>query len=555
MSRVVVYAGTRNIYKNMVTAAKSLLSHTRVDRVWFLIEDDVFPQELPDVIRCKNISGQDYFPPWGPNYDAHWTYTCLLPLAYPDIFREEDRVLRLDDDTIIMEDIGELFDMDMEDNYTAMVEEPVRGKFPFRYFNAGVCLMNLKKFRETGIWQKMIDMANSMAMACAVGYPCGLIGTILCVILLNAITGKKSSQKTDNSKDNAFVAEYQVSNPAIFGKSIKEIRQNADCQFVISRIWKNGKVIIPNSDTIIEENEHILVISAKNDADRITEIFGPQENVDWNKKDIDWNSIDSQLVSRKILVTKPELNGMRLSALQIRSSCGVTITRINRAGIDLVAAGNLELQLGDRVTVVGPELSVAQAEKRFGNSLKRLRHPNLIPIFIGVALGVILGSIPFHLPGIPQPVKLGLAGGPLIIAILIGRYGPHYKLVTYTTMSANLMLREIGITLFLACVGIGAGDGFVDTIVNKGGLQWIGYGFIITFLPLLIMGIIGRLFCKINYFTLMGLMAGSTTDPPALAYSNATAGNDAPAVGYATVYPLTMFLRVLTAQLLILIFC
>ena len=227
---------------------------------------------------------------------------------------------------------------------------------------------------------------------------------------------------------------------------------------------------------------------------------------------------------------------------------------MNRSGLDLVAHPGLQLQIGDRVTVVGTETDVAGVEKVLGNSLRRLREPNLVPLFLGIALGIILGSIPFAFPGIPQPVKLGLAGGPLIVAILISRFGPHYKLVTYTTMSANLMLREIGIALFLACVGLDAGEGFVETVVNQGGFSWIGYGFIITFLPLMIIGIIARWVYKVNYFTLMGLIAGSMTDPPALAYSNATSGNDMPSVGYATVYPLTMFLRVLTAQALVLSF-
>ncbi|KAA6311607.1 Aspartate/alanine antiporter, partial [termite gut metagenome] len=248
------------------------------------------------------------------------------------------------------------------------------------------------------------------------------------------------------------------------------------------------------------------------------------------------------------------LNGKRLGDLQLRRLHGINITRLNRSGLDLVANPGLTLQVGDKLTVVGSEAGIAKVEEILGNSMKRLNEPNLITIFIGIALGILLGSLPITFPGIPQPVKLGLAGGPLIIAILISRFGYHYKLVTYTTLSANLMLREIGITLFLACVGISAGDGFVDTIVDKGGLAWIGYGFIITVVPLLIIGCIGRYFYKINYFTLMGLIAGSTTDPPALAYSNATVGNDVPAVGYATVYPISMFLRVLTAQLLILIF-
>jgi putative transport protein len=283
--------------------------------------------------------------------------------------------------------------------------------------------------------------------------------------------------------------------------------------------------------------------------DTIEALIGKRIDMDRS----DWDKLDSQLVSRRISITKSEINGRTIGSLRLRSLYGVNITRVNRAGIDLIADARLPLQLGDRVTVVGSEEAIANVEKVLGNSLKRLREPNLISIFIGIALGVLLGSVPFMFPGIPQPVKLGLAGGPLIVAILISKFGPKYKLVTYTTMSANLMLREIGIALFLACVGLGAGEGFVDTVVN-GGYRWIGYGMIITVVPLLIVGIIARKVFKINYFTLMGLIAGSMTDPPALSFANQTAGNDIPAVGYATVYPLTMFLRVITAQLMLLLF-
>ena len=272
-------------------------------------------------------------------------------------------------------------------------------------------------------------------------------------------------------------------------------------------------------------------------------------------KQEEWLRRESELLNRRILVTKPEINGKRLGELRLRQSCGgINITRISRAGIDLVATPRLSLQVGDRVNVVGTPSAIEAVEKVLGNSMKRLNEPNLIPLFLGIALGVFLGSIPLLLPGIPRPVKLGLAGGPLIVAILVSRFGASYGLVTYTTASANLMLREVGITIFLACVGIGAGDGFVDTLVRGGGASWVGYGFLITFLPLMAVGVVARRFFRLNYFTLMGLLAGSTTDPPALAYANTTAGNDAPAVSYATVYPLTMFLRVLTAQLMILLF-
>ena len=322
--------------------------------------------------------------------------------------------------------------------------------------------------------------------------------------------------------------------------------------FVVSRVWRNDnkQIEIASANTTLQEDDKIFVITTEQDAEAVKTLVG--EEIDMERKQ--WIRMESQFITRRILITKPELNGKKLGDLKLRKLYGINITRINRAGLDLVAKPGLHLQVGDRVNVVGTEAAVANVEKVLGNSLKRLNEPNLITIFVGIALGIILGSIPLTFPGIPQPVKLGLAGGPLIVAILVSRFGYQYKLITYTTQSANFMLREIGITLFLACVGLGAGDGFVDTIVNNGGFAWIGYGFIITFLPLIIIGSIARYFFKVNYFTLMGLIAGSTTDPPALAYSNATAGNDAPAVGYATVYPLTMFLRVLTAQLMILFF-
>ena len=403
--------------------------------------------------------------------------------------------------------------------------------------------------------QMHIDAADP-ALGCAVTYPLGVVGVILAVIVLRKMFPRRTVETVvaEDKGKHTFIAGFEVRNPGIFGKNVKEVAHLAAHRFVISRLWRDGKVTIPTSDTVLLEGDRLLVITTEAEEESLRILFGEEEKVDWNKKDIDWNAIDSQLVSQRIVVSRSEINGKKLGSLRLRNHYGINITRINRAGVDLVATPGLTLQVGDRVNVVGTETAVSNVEKVLGNSMKRLNEPNLITIFIGIALGIVLGSIPITFPGIPQPVKLGLAGGPLIVAILISRFGYRYKLVTYTTQSANLMLREIGITLFLACVGISAGDGFVDTIVNNGGFAWIGYGFIITTVPLLIIGCVGRYFYKINYFTLMGLIAGSTTDPPALAYSNATAGNDAPSVGYATVYPLTMFLRVLTAQLLILFF-
>lgn len=396
--------------------------------------------------------------------------------------------------------------------------------------------------------------ADDIATGYAVAYPLGVIGAILTILTLRYLLRintqkeeKEASEGADAHQNPTTVrATLEVVNQGLEGKTIADLHRLATREFVVSRICHvNGQPELVNAQTPLYCGDKILVITTQNDIEAIIALIG-------NIVEMNWHDISKDMISRKILITKPELNGKRLSELQIRTSCGVTITRVNRAGIDLVAAGNLSLQLGDRVTVVGPELSVMQAEQRFGNSLKRLNHPNLIAIFTGIALGVLLGSLSFHIPGIPQPVKLGLAGGPLIVAILIGRYGPYYKMVTYTTMSANLMLRETGISLFLAGVGLGAGENFVPTLLN-GGYIWILYGFAITVIPLLVAGIIGKKLYKINYYTLIGVLAGSSTNPPALAFSSELTGTDAPSVGYATVYPLTMFLRVLAAQLLILL--
>lgn len=398
--------------------------------------------------------------------------------------------------------------------------------------------------------------APEIAMGYAVAYPLGVVGAILSLLTLKYILNiNTTKEEADAEKGLGHLQELTVrpvtlviKNEAINGKAIKDIRPLVNRNFVISRIRYhegNKETELVNSGTILHLDDEILIISNPIDIEAITVFFGKQVEVEWEQ-------VSKNLISRRILITKPELNGKTLSQLKIRNNFGANITRINRSGVDLVAAPSLQLQMGDRVTVVGSELAVGHAEKVLGNSMKRLNHPNLIPIFIGIALGCILGSIPFMFPGIPQPVKLGLAGGPLIVSILISRFGPQYKMITYTTMSANLMVREIGISLFLACVGLGAGKGFIETVVNEGGYVWIGYGAIITVIPLLITGLIGRYGCKLNYYTLIGVLSGANTNPPALAYSNDLTSCDAPAVGYATVYPLAMFLRVLTAQLLIL---
>ena len=397
--------------------------------------------------------------------------------------------------------------------------------------------------------------APEIALGYAVAYPLGVVGIILSLIALKYILRiNTKTEEAEAERGLGHIQEltvrpisFEIRNEAIDGKKIKDIRPLMNRDFVISRVqYHDGQgTELANSDTVLHLRDKILVISTPKDIEAISVFFGKQI-------DMQWEQLDKKLISRRILITKPELNGKMLSQLKIRNNFGASITRVNRSGVDLVAAPQLQLQMGDRVTIVGSELAVSHAEKVLGNSMKRLDHPNLIPIFLGIALGCILGSTPFVFPGIPQPVKLGLAGGPLIVSILISRFGPQYKMITYTTMSANLMLREIGISLFLACVGLGAGKGFVETVIYDGGYVWVGYGVIITIVPLLIAGLVGRYVFKLNYYTLIGVLGGSTTNPPALAYSNDLTSCDAPAVGYATVYPLTMFLRVLTAQILIL---
>ena len=397
--------------------------------------------------------------------------------------------------------------------------------------------------------------APEIALGYAVAYPLGVVGIISSLIALKYILRiNTKTEEAEAERGLGHIQEltvrpisFEIRNEAIDGKKIKDIRPLMNRDFVISRVrYHDGQETeLANSDTVLHLNDKILVISTPKDIEAISVFFGKQI-------DMQWEQLDKKLISRRILITKPELNGKMLSQLKIRNNFGASITRVNRSGVDLVAAPQLQLQMGDRVTIVGSELAVSHAEKVLGNSMKRLDHPNLIPIFLGIALGCILGSTPFVFPGIPQPVKLGLAGGPLIVSILISRFGPQYKMITYTTMSANLMLREIGISLFLACVGLGAGKGFVETVIYDGGYVWVGYGVIITIVPLLIAGLVGRYVFKLNYYTLIGVLGGSTTNPPALAYSNDLTSCDAPAVGYATVYPLTMFLRVLTAQILIL---
>lgn len=407
-----------------------------------------------------------------------------------------------------------------------------------------------------GAAQEALNQLNYTGDPIALGYACayplgvvGIIGSIIAIRYICRVNLKKEEEELNTQeadmKHMPHMLHLEVRNEAIDGKRLLQIKDFLGRPFVCSRIRHNGHVSIPNQDTEFRIGDQLFIVCSEEDAEAVTAFIGKEIQVDWEKQ-------DTPMVSRRILVTKSEINGKKLGSLHFRSMYGVNVTRVNRSGMDLFADPNLTLQVGDRVMVVGQQDAVERVAGVLGNQLKRLDTPNIVTIFVGIFLGILLGSLPIAFPGMPTPVKLGLAGGPLVVAILIGRFGYKLHLVTYTTMSANLMLREIGIVLFLASVGIEAGAHFVETVVDGSGLLYVGYGVLITVLPLLIIGIIARLYCKVNYFTLMGLIAGSNTDPPALAYSNQASGNDAPSVGYSTVYPLTMFLRILAGQMILL---
>ncbi len=395
---------------------------------------------------------------------------------------------------------------------------------------------------------------TNMALACAVTYPLGVVGVILAIVVLKSIFLKKKESRNINDNDKqTYAAEFQVCNPAIYHKSIKEVMSLTDKHFVISRVWRNGKVSIPTSDTTLEEHDHLLVISVKSDVENIKVLFGEQEAKDWNKEDIDWNAIDSQLISRRILVTRNRFNGVKLGSLRLRNLYGINITRINRAGIDLLASPDLRLQVGDRLTIVGEANAVENVSKLLGDEVKRLRRPNLLAIFVGLTCGVVLGSIPIAIPGLETPIKLGLAGGPIVVGILMGAFGPRLHLTTYTTQSAGMMVRQMGIVFYLAGLGLDSGAHFFETVFRAEGLLWIGLGFLLTIVPVLIVGYIASQFLHINYAKNVGMLCGSMANPMALSYANTTVDGDEPSVAYATVYPLSMFVRVISAQLVILL--
>lgn len=390
--------------------------------------------------------------------------------------------------------------------------------------------------------------------ACA--YPLGVLGIIGATIAIKYIFGIKlekeeeelAKEEEDNDDVKPHFMDLEVTNLYLEGKTLAQVHNFLNRDFVCSRILHDGHVSIPNGSTIFHIGDKLFVVCAENDAEAIIAFIGPTINVDWKKQ-------DEPMVSKRILVTRSSINGKTLGQMHFSSAYGVNVTRVTRQGMDLFAVPSLSLQVGDRIMVVGPEDAVNRVAAVMGNSIKRLDAPNIATIFVGVFIGILFGSIPVAIPGIPVPIKLGIAGGPLIIAILIGRYGYKVHLVTYTTTSANMMLREIGLMLFLASVGIKAGDGFLETVIQGDGVKYVYTGFLITIIPILIIGIIARKKYKFNYFTIMGMIAGTYTDPPALAYANSICSKEAPSIGYSTVYPLSMFLRIFTAQIIVLFFC
>lgn len=398
------------------------------------------------------------------------------------------------------------------------------------------------------------EQASTPALGCAVTYPLGVVGVILATIIMRKLFVKNSDirQDSSNTKNKTYISAFKIQNPAIYNKNVKEVAQMSHLHFVISRLWRDGKVSIPTGDTKLTEGDKILVVTSVDEADALTLLFGVQEHEDWNAADIDWNAIDSQLISQRILVTRPEINGKRLGSLRLRNHYGINISRVYRAGVLLLAAPDLRLQLGDRLTVVGEKAAVHNVEAVLGNAVKSLKEPNLISIFIGIILGLVIGAIPIPIPGMAS-VKLGYAGGPIIMGILVGTFGPRLHMITYTTQSANLMLRSLGLSLYLACLGLDSGVHFFETVFRAEGAIWIVLGFAITVIPVILVGLISLKQFKIDFGTSVGMLCGAMANPMALNYANDTLPGDNTSVAYATVYPLSMFARVIIVQIVVLI--
>lgn len=398
--------------------------------------------------------------------------------------------------------------------------------------------------------------SNAAALGCAVTYPIGMIGVIIALILVKGRLQRRAASVRDaESSDEAFIASFTVCNPAVFHQTLHDLSGSGvdDSKFVVSRLWRQGKVILPNSETRIEDGDRLLVITKKKFVQTLTILFGRRDETNWNANDVDWNALDATLVSERILITRHEINGKHLGSLHLRNRYGVNVSRVQRAGIQLVATPDLTLRMGDRVTVVGETESIARVAAELGNTVKTLDEPNMVTIFIGIVLGLLLGSVPFFVPGMSYPVRLGLAGGPIVMGILIGAYGPRFHMVAYTTTSANLMLRSLGLSMYLACLGLDAGRDFLATVARPASLMWIGFAFAITLLPVVLMSFVSVHWGKKSFATTAGMLCGAMANPIALNYVNDTLPGDKASVAYATVYPLCMFLRVIIAQIIVML--
>lgn len=396
--------------------------------------------------------------------------------------------------------------------------------------------------------------ASGAALGCAVTYAFGMVGVIVALMMVKGwLTRHEKCQDSDHD-DEAFIASFLVCNPAVYGHTLGEISGMDESKFVVSRLWRDGKVILPNAQTQLQQNDRILVITQQRQVAQLTIYFGQRDETNWNRNDVDWNALDSKLISQRILITRANINGRHLGDLQLRNRYGVNVSRVQRSGIQLVATPNLTLRMGDRVTVVGEAESIKRVATELGNVVKRLDEPNMVTIFIGIVLGLLLGSIPLFVPGMSYPVRLGLAGGPIVMGILIGAFGPRLHMVAYTTTSANLMLRSLGLSTYLACLGLDAGKDFVATVMQPQALWWIGIALVITLVPVIVMSIVSVVCYKRSYATTAGMLCGAMANPIALEYVNdSMPDNDKAAVAYATVYPLGMFLRVIIAQLIVML--
>lgn len=395
--------------------------------------------------------------------------------------------------------------------------------------------------------------SGTVALATAVTYPLGVLGVIIAMVVLRKCCVKPEhlTPQSNDNHDHTYIAQFEVVNPAVGHKRIADISHMTHLKFIISRIWRNSQVILPTGDTVLEPNDSLLVVTNREDEPAMEMLFGRRVNKDWNKDAIDWNHIDTQLESRILVLTRGELNGKRLGDLHLRNSYNVNVSRVIRGDLKLLATRDLRLQYGDRITVVGQHEDINHVETYFGNSIRVLNEPNIGSIFIGIIVGLAIGIIPIQLPGMESSVRLGIAGGPIIMGIIVGALGPKLKLNSYTTVSASLMLRKLGLSLYLACLGLDAGKHFFSTVVQPQGLIWVGVGFLVTVVPLLVVGLIALRLRKFDFGTLCGILCGSMANPMALGYANDTIQGDSPSISYASVYPLGMFLRVIIAQVLI----